>query len=336
MAFQVNTYSHPDIRDHDPTVYVLEDGEGNRAEIWPGLGFNCFRWQAADGGGVSEILFTDPATFFSGEKPTRSGIPVLFPFPNRLRDGRFHFLGRDYQLPLNDPAGKNAIHGFACRRPWRILKTGTTDDSAWVTGIFQRSLDATDAIALWPAEYGLELTITLENRCLRLTARVINYDDIPLPFGLGYHPYFAMPFSPAVSPRDCTIEVPARSYWVLEETLPTGDLRPVEDRLDLNAPRSFANLQVDDILTNLPDAPAGAELVKRARVEGGRAMEMWCSPSFREIVVFTPPHRRAFSVEPYTCTTDAMNLQARGLDAGWQVLAPLGEWRGVVEFRIVT
>jgi aldose 1-epimerase len=336
MAFQVNKYTHPDIKDNDPTIHVLEDGEGNRAEIWPGLGFNCFRWQVSDRGEVFEVLYTDPATFFSGEKPTRSGIPVLFPFPNRIRDGRFHFLGRDYQLPLNDPSGKNAIHGFACRSPWRVLKSGTTDDSAWVTAAFQRSVDAKDAVAHWPAEYSLELTITLEKRCLRLSATVSNHDNVLMPLGLGYHPYFAMPFSPARSAEDCTIQVPARSFWMLDDSLPTGEVRPVEGRLDLNEPRSFANLQVDDILTNLPDAPPRAELVRRARVDGGRAMEMWCSPSFREMVVFTPPHRQAFSVEPYTCTTDAANLQARGVDAGWQELPPRGEWRGVVEFRIVT
>jgi aldose 1-epimerase len=49
---------------------------------------------------------------------------VLFPFPNRIRDGRFTWDGREYRLPPNDPAMKNAIHGFACRRPWRVVDQG--------------------------------------------------------------------------------------------------------------------------------------------------------------------------------------------------------------------
>ena len=31
-------------------------------------------------------------------KPTRSGFPILFPFPNRIRDGKFDWQGNTYQL----------------------------------------------------------------------------------------------------------------------------------------------------------------------------------------------------------------------------------------------
>jgi aldose 1-epimerase len=55
---------------------------------------------------------------------------------------------------------------------------------------------------------------------------------------------------------------------------------------------------------------------------------------FRDLVIFTPPHRQAFCVEPYTCTTDAINLQARGIESGWQVLPPGASKRFYVEMRI--
>jgi aldose 1-epimerase len=38
-------------------------------------------------------------------------------------------------------------------------------------------------------------------------------------------------------------------------------------------------------------------------------------------------------LEPYTCTTDAINLEQRGVDTGWRVLDPGREWSGVVELR---
>ena len=56
-------------------------------------------------------------------------------------------------------------------------------------------------------------------------------------------------------------------------------------------------------------------------------------PSFRELVAFTPPHRHAVALEPYTCTPDAINLQQRGVDAGWRVLDAGQEWSAVVEMR---
>jgi aldose 1-epimerase len=60
---------------------------------------------------------------------------------------------------------------------------------------------------------------------------------------------------------------------------------------------------------------------------------LW-SYDFTNVVVFTPPHRHAFCVEPYTCATDAVNLEAHGRQAGWRVLPPGGRWAGFFEMRI--
>ncbi len=127
MSFAVHAQTHADVSGLDPTIYVLEDGDGGRAEVWPALGFNCYRWQVQRGGQALELLYQDPNLFNNG-RPTRSGIPVLFPFPNRIRDGRFTWDGRTYQLPIDDPAKKNAIHGFACRHPWRSRGFGSGYD----------------------------------------------------------------------------------------------------------------------------------------------------------------------------------------------------------------
>jgi aldose 1-epimerase len=56
-------------------------------------------------------------------------------------------------------------------------------------------------------------------------------------------------------------------------------------------------------------------------------------PAFRELVLFTPPHRQAIAIEPYTCSADAANLAARGIDSGWRILPLSGEWEAAVEYR---
>jgi aldose 1-epimerase len=318
MSFAVRTRT-AEGTSQDPTLYVLEDGKGGLAEVWPALGFNCFAWH--------DLLYADPA-LFTGGRPTRSGIPVLFPFPNRIRDGRFTWEGKEYKLPLNDPAQKNAIHGFACRRPWRVIGSGADDSSAWVTGAFRCSLDDPASLPLWPADHEIELTVRLGRSVLRLEAVVRNPDKGPLPFGLGYHPYFTRP---------SRVEVPAAQYWVLEDNLPTGERRPVDGPRDLNTPRPFDQLQLDDVLTGLPArAPRMDGLIERAALyrADGSPLRLFCSADFREMVVFTPPHRQAFCVEPYTCTTDAVNLQKKGVDAGWRVLSPGGRWSGAVELWV--
>src|SRR6266581_362637 len=149
MTFTIRTVPHPEVTGLDPTIYVLENGAGGKAEVWPALGFNCYRWQVVRAGAPLDLLYADPALFANG-RPTRSGIPILFPFPNRIRAGRFTWDGKDCSLPLNDPVQKNAIHGFACRRPWRVVGSGA-GESAWVTGAFRCSLDDPASRALWPA-----------------------------------------------------------------------------------------------------------------------------------------------------------------------------------------
>src|SRR5712691_5710938 len=131
MADAIHTEQRTTTTGLDGTVYVLEDpaGSGARVEIWPALGFNCHRWRANAGGKTLELLYADPQLFDNG-RPTRSGIPILFPFPNRIRAGRFTWEGKEYQLPLNDSTQKNAIHGFPCRKPWRVVGQGADECQA--------------------------------------------------------------------------------------------------------------------------------------------------------------------------------------------------------------
>jgi aldose 1-epimerase len=333
MRFQVRSTQQP-AAELDGTVWELHDTQGDSlAAVWPAFGFNCYRWQVAREDGSGELLYSAPDLFHQGSRPTRSGIPVLFPFPNRIRDGCFTWDGLTYRLPTNDPSGKNAIHGFACRVPWRVIGEGADDRSAWVTGEFWCSKDAGEAQSLWPADHRLRLTVRLLPATLRLEAIVDNPDRLPLPFGLGYHPYFLAP--PEEAPTSWSqVCVPTRSYWELRDALPTGMRLPVDAARDLNRPRPLHELKLDDVLSQLGPAPAPPRNGLVLRGTFGR-LQLWTSPAFRELVAFTPPHRQALCLEPYTCTTDAINLQQRDLDAGLLVLPPGERWSGVVELRVV-
>jgi len=340
MTFQVRNEKRQ-AQDRDGTIWILEDStRGCGAEIWPALGGNCIRWyvtpapeyqtEAAPAAGHRiELLYADPQ-LFAGGKPTRSGIPVLFPFPNRIRDGRFTWDGREYQLPKNDPTGANAIHGFACGSAWRVIGHGAEESSAWLTVEFHLAQDAPEARPLWPADCRIRLTFRLTPERLRLEAVVDNPDKTPLPWGLGYHPYFQLPGGAA----GALVQAPAKSFWQLDQSLPTGIRLLVDAGRDLRSPRLFGDLQLDDVLTDLdPKRPERDGLRLLGQVQ---RLTVWGASAFRELVAFTPRHRHAVCLEPYTCTTDAVNLQQRGLDAGWRTLEPGATWTGVVELGLAT
>src|SRR5581483_6261279 len=239
-------------------VWVLESDAGDRIDVWPALGFNGYRWlvspEAPNRSGThgedtkpQDLLFA-AAPFFDGRHATRGGFPILFPFPNRIRAGRFSWHGKEYQLPLNDPTEKNAIHGFACRKPWRVLSHGTDQHGAWITGEYHARRDAPETRSLWPADHRIRVTYRLGERRLRVEAVIDNPDSVLLPFGLGYHPYFRMPL---LGDERSSVQAPAEECWVLEESLPTGVRQGLEPLRDLRSPRPFVDLYLDDVLTGL-------------------------------------------------------------------------------------
>jgi aldose 1-epimerase len=335
MPYKVLTTTYPaDGRNGD--VIVME-GEGARAEVWPACGFTCFRWRVQRGGQLLDVIYADPA-LFRGGRPTGSGTPILFPFPNRIRDGRFTWDGREYQLPRNDSAHVNAIHGFAFDRPWRVVDQGGDADGAWVTGEFRGSADAPELTACWPADFRIRVTHRLRAARLEIAAEVHNPDSRWLPFGLGYHPYFRVPLVPNSNAADCTVQGNAREVWELQQFLPTGVRRPPEPRLDLASPRPFPDLRLDDVYTGVESAPVvdGFRVLAALRQPPyGVEVRLLAEPAFRELVLYTPPHRQAIALEPYTCTTDAVNLGNRKIDAGWRALGPGETWSARVAFEVL-
>jgi aldose 1-epimerase len=316
----------------DDRVAVLRDAK-NCLEVWPALGFHAYRWHV----GGQELLYRNPQ-FFTDNRPTRSGFPILFPFPNRIRDGRFTWDGKQYQLPLGDSTGKNAIHGFAFRHAWRVVDQGADAANAWITGEFHGSADAPETLPLWPADYRVRLTYRLFEKVLRIEIDVDNPDTKPLPFGIGFHPYFALaPFGG----MQAIVGAGAPKLWELSDNLPTGKLLDVDAKRDLRGGQACAHLQLDDVMTGLypfsydQDDHLGMMGVIQ-NPSGERMLTLWASDDFRELVLFTPPHREAICLEPYTCATDAINLHQRGIDAGLRVLGPGEHWRGNIEIHLAT
>jgi galactose mutarotase-like enzyme len=50
--------------------------------------------------------------------PTSARGQLLLPWPNRLHTGRYCWDGAAYQVPLNEPDQRNAIHGLTRWRSW--------------------------------------------------------------------------------------------------------------------------------------------------------------------------------------------------------------------------
>ncbi|HEY4308839.1 MAG TPA: aldose 1-epimerase [Pirellulales bacterium] len=310
-------------------IITLHDATtGATAKIAPQRGFNCFSYQPVVGGEANEVLWTAADFVAGGGKGSHSGIPILFPFPGRLRGTSFTFEGRSFPLEAGDGIG-NTIHGFVIDRPWRLVEqTGTM-----AVGEFQASTDGPEILAHWPADFRIAVVYELVGHALTSEVRIENTGDAPLPFGFGTHPYFRVPLGAKGAADDCVVTVPAAQYWELSKMLPTGRKLPATGPHGLAQGLQFAETRLDDVFTDLTFT-AGRAVTTIADPHNHRTLEMTFDEQCRECVVYNPPHRQAICIEPYTCVPDAYELAEHDAETGLRVLAPGEVFSTRIDIRV--
>jgi len=145
---------------------------------------------------------------------------------------------------------------------------------------------------------------------------ISNPDTKPLPCGLGSHPYFRLPLGAAKADA-CRVVLPVGAEWELVDMLPTG--KRLEADPKLAGGLEFESLKLDNVFTSLQrdDRWFRAEIREPG---GGRCLSVAFDDSFSECVVYTPPHREAICIEPYSCVPGAASRS--DFEHGWKVLAP--------------
>lgn len=313
-------------------VEISDVESGARAVIAVEAGFNCFRFAVRQGDTDLEVIASEDGFEDGTKPPSHNGIPLLFPFPNRIRAGRYSWDGKDYELPESqvcyDGSG-NAIHGFCLDRPWRVAEQSESS----VTGVFQISQDAPERAALWPADAELTVKYSVVGTTLRSEFTVRNPDDKPLPWGLGTHTYFRLPLGGS-SAEKCTVFAPVIQSRDLEEYLPTGQLSDIPEDARLHEAPEYGSLKLDNAFAGMKTSADGAVDTWVADPESGCKVIQRFSADFQELVAFTPPWTEAVCLEPYTCTTDAINLQQKGSEAGLKILQPGETWTGFIDIEV--
>lgn len=310
-------------------VTLVDPASGATARILPSVGFNCFSFQPRLDDRPIELLWSEANFASGGGRPTRSGIPILFPFPGRLSGSTLRFGDREVPLVIDAKQGC-AIHGFVHSRPWRVLESRP----ASVTGEFHAAVDDAKLLELWPSDFRIRVCYELRSGRLESRLTVDNPSGRPLPFGLGTHEYFRVPLDDNPAGRDaCRVFAPARSYWELEKMFPTGKKPPADGFRKLASGMPYGDTHLDDVFTDLKTS-GGKVMCHVDDPTNLRRMVLEFDDSFRECVAFDPPHREAICLEPYTCAPDAYKLADRGIDAGLRVLQPGESFQARVSIRL--
>ena len=79
-----------------------------------------------NGGSISNLfinnkqIITDLAPL-GYEKTYASSI--MFPFANRINNGKYNFMGKEFQLHCNEKESNNALHGLIYNKKFDLIKT---------------------------------------------------------------------------------------------------------------------------------------------------------------------------------------------------------------------
>jgi len=107
---------------------------------------------------------------------------VLIPWPN-LQDGSYEFNGGRYQLPLNEPEHRNAIHGLVRWSTW----TATEREPHRV--VMEHILYPQPG---YPFLLGISMEYALSHNGLQVRTMATNLGTESCPYGSGAHPYLTL------------------------------------------------------------------------------------------------------------------------------------------------
>ncbi len=284
------------------TPLTISDGT-IRLIVDPNVGGSFINFSTLLGDRWVDIMRTTPNDFKTSSDTASF---LMAPYPNRIRDGKFTFQGREYSLRFPE---KHAIHGDVRNRPWQVESTRPQGATMHL-----RSGDFPDLN--YPFAFSVRQTFTVSNSALLVTCSIKNEGATSMPAGCGYHPYFNRALAGAT--ENVLLKFNTEGVYPCqgELPLPTGGPRP------LLASENFSTLRSLDV--NLDSCFAGWDGVAEMVWPESKVMvSMHAASNMSRLVLFSPPGKTFFALEPQSQMIDGFNFLARGEpDTGVAVIPP--------------
>ncbi len=230
---------------------------------------------------------TEPAALTEARA---SAMYPLLPYSNRLGYRRFRWKGHDYTTRANVPDSPHSLHGIGWQRPWQIV-------SSSVLEVVLELVHEADAD--WPFAFTARQYFTLSAESFSVRLQFTNTAALEAPVGLGWHPYF-------VKRLRSRLHIELSDRWEADATLlPT---------------RKVAQPGIDSDLSHLDFDNCFEGWRGPARIRDER-FSLQLSSSLPYLVVYTPPTRDFFCVEPVSHVNNAIHM-ADPAACGLVALAP--------------
>ena len=271
----------------NPTLSI---SAGNlRADFWPASGLLGISLSHRG----EELLRRLDNLEAAKSKGSTAGIPLLYPWANRLAALHYRAVGRDVNLDAASPflhfdEKGLPIHGVPWGQLyWKIIEAKPDSFLA------RLDWDRMELLALFPFPHGIEINSNIKPNSLTLNTRILANSGSPVPVSFGFHPYFGIPHLPRTQWR---VQFPAmRKIQLDSHGIPTGATEDVGSFDSLLADGSFDNgfaLLDDSARFSLSGA--------------GYMIEVSFLEGFTHAQVFAPKDKDFIALEPMTAPINAL------------------------------
>ncbi|PWJ58241.1 aldose 1-epimerase [Dyadobacter jejuensis] len=301
------------------TEYVVQDTRnGNRFAVVPELGAVVRQLSLRKGLTLFSILKTPP-TPDKLKEDTQSASELLFPFASRIPSGKYHFLGKDYQLHKNEKGGVNAIHGLVRKHHFSLQEQRIQPDNASIKLAYHLSQQEG-----YPFEVLFSVTYSLNlDGIFSLSYQAHNLGKDACPAMFGWHPYFDLGNEEVDAWK---INIPSKTIVTFDDhMIPTGEA-PFPHRGAFSLLRneldncfvveSEGNTAITELISD------NQEVTLEIKQETGEG-------KFNYLVVYTPPSRDCVAIEPLTANVDAFN-NGEGLN----IIGPDQQIAGTITLKL--
>jgi aldose 1-epimerase len=272
-----------------------------QATFVPGAGMLCSSLRH-DG---DELLAQRGGVRAYAEHGSTMGVPLLYPWANRLARDSYPARGSEIELPHSTPplkfdANGLPIHGVlpSCL-DWEVIEVGGGTGGEGEGKAAGERLRARlhwktpELLAVFPFEHVLEVDARVAGAALVIEMRVHADEGVAVPVAFGFHPYLTIPDSDR---RAWAIELPVSKRLLLDERMiPTGASEPFERRSFV-----LGNGGWDDAFSDLIEPPVFS------LADGARRVELRLLDGYSHAQVYSPAGENFICFEPMTAPTNAL------------------------------
>ena len=222
---------------------------------------------------------------------------LLYPFPNRLKDGIYQWKGKEYQFPINDDGANNALHGLGMTKPMNATKVVTNEES----GTFSCQYRDEGKHEYYPFPFNFGISFKITENTFEGTFSFENTGESSIPVGYGWHPYFAL----SEKVGECELILPELDLVGIDVgMIPTGKRYAFDEFLSW---RKIGSTVLDNCFAIKNPKSDRIQIEMKGPKGHLKYWQEVGEGKYQYVQLFMPPHRESLAIEPMTCNVNAFN-----------------------------